>query len=143
MSGDASLHNVCEWVEDLKVKLKTMYDVASGKEAQAKETMKKNHDVHSKSRVLEEGSLALIRISDQGGKLSDVWDGPYEIVRKVTPVTYELAIPNKRKNRVIAYINRLKKWHSPEAIALRVVVHSRRGGRSNLGNFTGCSQYRQ
>ena len=40
MSGDASLHNVWERVEDLKVKLKTMHDIASGKEAQAKETMK-------------------------------------------------------------------------------------------------------
>ena len=77
--------------------------------------------MHSKSRVLEEGSLALMRIPDQCGKLSDVWDGPYQIVRKVTPVTYELAL-NKWKKRVIAHINRLKKWHSPEAIALRVVV---------------------
>ena len=36
-----------------------MYDIASGKEAQAKETMEKNDDLHSKSRVL--------RSPDQGG----------------------------------------------------------------------------
>ena len=86
-----------------------MYDIASGKLAQAKEIMKM---CIKKSRVLEKGSLTFMRIPDQGRKLSDVWDGPYEIVRKVTPVTYELAIPNKRKKRVIAHINRLKNYQN-------------------------------
>ena len=122
VSGGASLLSVCEWVEDLKIKLKTMHDIAGVKEAQAKQSMKKNYDVHAKPRELEEGSLALLRIPEQGGKLSDIWDGPYEIARKISPATYELALPNRTKKKVIAHINRLKKWHSPEAIALRVIV---------------------
>ena len=63
-----------------------------------------------------------MRTPDLVGKVSDVWNGPYEIIGKVTPVTYELAVPNRRSKRLIAHINRLKKWHGPEAIVLRVLV---------------------
>ena len=83
----------------------------------------------------------MLRIPEQGGKLSDIWDGPYEIARKISPVTYELALPNRRKKKVIAHINRLKKWHSPEAIALRVIVADEEDAdnsqTSNVAHSTG------
>ena len=92
-----------EWIAQLRDKLKTMQEIACEKESQAIVTMKKNYDVNAKPREYEERTLALLRTPDLGGKLSDMWDGPYEIIRKVTPVTYELAVPNRRSKRLIVH----------------------------------------
>ena len=113
ISGDVALHDVCQWVAELRTKLKLMQEIACKREVQAKTIMKRNYDTTSKPRELEIGSSALMRIPDLGGKLSNTWDGPYEVIRKVTPVTYELAVPNKRK----------KKSHSTYQ-QIKEVVHS-------------------
>ena len=38
----------------------------------------------------------LVRTPDLRGKLLDIWDGPYEVKRKITDITYELAVPSRR-----------------------------------------------
>lgn len=39
------------------------------------------------------------------------WQGPYEVQRKVGPVTYEIEIPSRNQPLQIFHINMLKKWH--------------------------------
>ena len=64
----------------------------------------------------------MISTPDMEGKLSDLWDGPYEVIRKVSPVVYELAVPSRRSKTLVAHVNRLKAWKNPEAHVLRVVM---------------------
>lgn len=67
--------------------------------------------------------MVLVRTPDLEGKLEDLWDGPYEVTRKISPVTYQLAVPHRRSKSMVAmHVNRLKEWHTPEASVMRVVV---------------------
>ena len=54
--------------------------------------------------------------------MSDLWDGPYEVIRKVSSVVYELAVPSRRSKSLVAHVNRLKLWKNPEVHVLRVVM---------------------
>ena len=40
--------------------------------------------------------LVLVRTPNLSGKLDDLWDGPFKITRKISSVTYELAVPDRR-----------------------------------------------
>ena len=55
-------------------------------------------------------------------KLEDIWEGPYEITRRISTVTYELAVPTRRTKKRVIHINMLKAWKSPEASVFRVIV---------------------
>ena len=44
------------------------------------------------------------------------------MIRKVSSVVYELAIPSRRSKSLVAHVNRLKLWKNPEAHVLRVVM---------------------
>ena len=64
----------------------------------------------------------LVRTPDLAGKLEDIWEGPYEITRRISSVTYELAVPTRRTKKRVVYINMLKAWKSPEAPVFPVIV---------------------
>ena len=78
LSCDASFQDVFEWVAKLRKELRMMHDITSQKEVQAKCAMKKQYDSQARPRQLVEGTLALVRTPELGGKLSEMWDGPYE-----------------------------------------------------------------
>ena len=99
-----------------------MSDIVVGKEQKAKEQMKKGYDKHAVEREFSVGNMVLVRTPDLEGKLSDLWDGPYEVIRKVSSVVYELAVPSRRSKSLVAHVNRLKLWKNPEAHILRVVM---------------------
>ncbi len=55
--------------------------------------MKDTYDKKSRPKELDVGSMVLMRVPGLVGKLDDSWDGPYKVVDKISPVTYQLAIP--------------------------------------------------
>ena len=100
--------NVVEWIDDLRGKMHTIDGDSTGKEELAKTPMKTQYDNKAKPRKFSEGSLVLIRIHDLIGKLEDCWDGPFEMIRNITNVTYELAVLRRRSKKRVAHINMLK-----------------------------------
>ena len=111
-----------EWVNKLSERLKEMMQVVCEKERLAKERMKKHYDKNAKLREFNEGALVLVRTPDLAGKLEDIWEGPYEITRRISSVTYELAVPTRWTRNRVVHINMLKAWKSPEAPVFRVIV---------------------
>lgn len=122
LSGDIPQSNAVEWVDQLRERLSVMAEAVRRKEGVAKEKMKKQYDKQAVCREFSVGTLVLVRTPDLHGKLSDLWDGPYEVTRKVSPVTYELAVPHRRSKSMIAHVNRLKRWNNLEASVMRVVI---------------------
>ena len=122
VSGDLRQTNAVEWVNEVREKMSMMKELMDVKEAKAKQAMKKGYDKKATNRAFEEGSLVLVRTPDLEGKLADLWDGPFEVTRIISPVTYQLAVPHRRSKCMVAHINRLKEWHTPEASVMRVVV---------------------
>ena len=71
---------------------KEMMQVVCEKERLAKERMKKHYDKNAKLRDFNEGELVLERTPELAG-LEYIWEAPYEITRRISTVTYELAVP--------------------------------------------------
>ena len=51
-------------------------------------------------------------------KLLAQWHGPYPILRRLSPVNYEVDMYDKKKRRRIFHINMLRKWHTPSAVSM-------------------------
>ena len=83
---------ICEWVEELRNKLKIIRDSVGGKKARAKQKMKERHDISARERKFVEGDTVLIRTPGMSSKLDEAWDGHYEVLRAVNRVAYEIAV---------------------------------------------------
>ena len=84
--------------------------------------MKSMYDKRAKERELVEGQMVLTKIPLLGSKLDDAWDGPYEVIRKISNTNYEIAVPHHRAKTKIVHINNLKTWKQEEARVYRIVV---------------------
>ena len=102
--------------------METIRDSVRGKEARAKQKVKERYDRSARERKFVEGDMVLIRTPGMSSKLDEAWDGPYEVLRAVNKVTYEIAVPGCRSKRKIVHVNRCKQWHPAEASVLRIVV---------------------
>ena len=58
-------------------------EVVEEREKVAKDKMKKYYDRNVKKRDFDEGNLILVRTPDLQGILEDVWEGPYEVQKKI------------------------------------------------------------
>ena len=64
------------------------------------------------------GDQVLILLPTSTRKLMASWQGSYGITTKVTPVTYEVNMHDKRKKKRIFYVNMLKEWNMPTTLCL-------------------------
>ena len=131
LSGDLKDMSTIDWINQLRERLSDLADIVCDRESKAKAKMKAQYDKHTTLRSFDPGTLVLVRTPDLRGKLAEIWDGPYEVTRKITHLTYELAVPSRRSKTMVAHINMLKAWHSPEAKVLRVIVAEDNGGESD------------
>lgn len=66
--------------------------------------------------------MVLVREPGLSSKFSDNWSGPYEVTKKVSLATWELATPTTvRKTRTL-HTNMLKPWHTSDARVSRVLA---------------------
>ena len=109
-SGEMQTKNVVEWTDDLGGKMHAMIEIVQENEELAKACMKIQYDKKANPRGFSNDTLVLIITPDLIGKLKDCWDSPFEIIRKIINVTYELAIPSRRSKKRVSHINMLKEW---------------------------------
>ena len=55
-------------------------------------------------------------------KLSEAWEGPYEILKKVSAVNYAIGVPGNNKRGKVIHVNNTKKFVQCAAHVLRLVV---------------------
>ena len=61
------------------------------------------------------GERVLVLLPTSTKKLLAQWQGPYPVLRKVGPVTYEVDMFDRTKRRRILHVNMLRKWYTPLA----------------------------
>ena len=102
--------DIISWVRENMERVENIADNITGKQAEATTRRKDKRDKYSKSRELEPGTQVLYRTPGMNAKLTDSWEGPYLIDKKLGPVTYSITVEgNKRKK--IAHINTLKEYN--------------------------------
>lgn len=79
---------------------------------QSQAQQKEWYDKAARACSFQSGEKVLLLLPTSENKLLAKWQGPYEVKRKVGPVTYENEIPSRSQPLQVFHINMLKKWHS-------------------------------
>ena len=103
---------ISTYVVQMRNKLAEMSDLVQKHARRAQVRQKEHYDRTAKHRSLEVGDKALVLLPLSHNRLKMKWNGPYEVVRKVTPVNYELKLSDRRNDTRVYHVNMLKKWHS-------------------------------
>ena len=114
--------DVGEWLSDVKARMCEMSELVSTREGKAKLAMKKYYDRTATVKTFEPGNMVLVRKPILQGKLNTSWEGPYEIDKQISPVTYSVQVPGKPHKCKVLHCNLLKKWTTPAARIHRVIV---------------------
>ena len=128
LDGDCEAAGTGEWLIALKQQMAEMSKVVSEWEKLAKCKMKQVFDRTAKSKSFEVGDLVLVRKPGLKKKLGDSWDGPYEILEKISPLNYKIKPPGGSRRSKVLHVNMLKKWSTPVTRIHGVaVVHEEEG----------------
>ncbi|XP_038123256.1 uncharacterized protein LOC119795417 isoform X2 [Cyprinodon tularosa] len=69
------------------------------------------YDRHARERELKTGQKVLVLLPSGPSKLLAKWQGPYTVIKRAGPVTYEIACPEKQKSKQLLHVNLLKEYH--------------------------------
>ncbi len=105
------IHTVCgTYVLRMREKMDSMAELVHITMAKSQQQQKSWYDQSSRQRTLTPGQKVLLLLPTSDSGLLAKWQGPYEILRKVGPVNYELYLPDRRKKNQVFHINLLKPW---------------------------------
>ena len=130
--GDGEDCSVSEWLVEVKEKMSMMAELVSDREKVAKQRMKAYYDKGAKIKSFIVGEKVLVRRPALHGKFDKAWDGPFEVEKVVSPVTYlikRLGHSSKSKN---IHSNLLRKWVTPIDSVSRVAFVLEEDGESQV-----------
>ena len=117
--------SVGEWLLSVKARMLEMSEIVSDRELKAKQNMKKFYDKSARVKSFSAGEMVLVRKPGLHSKLGDSWEGPYQIERQVSPVTYKIQVPGKPNQSKLLHCNMLRRWTTPAAKIHRVAAISK------------------
>ena len=83
----------------------------------AQDKQKRWYDANARQRQFEIGDQVLILLPTSTRKLLAEWQGPYQIVKKVGEVNYQVDMHDKRKRKRILHVNMLRPWCMPNEVS--------------------------
>ncbi|XP_075753964.1 uncharacterized protein LOC142818437 [Pelodiscus sinensis] len=104
------------YIIHLREKLRQLGEFAKANlwEAQVRQTQ--YYDQRARFWEFNPGDRVLLLLPIRESKLLARWQGPYEVVRRIGPVDYELKMKGGRRETKVYHVNLLKKWHPREAM---------------------------
>ena len=106
---------VSDFLDSLRTRLRIAWEHASDLETIAKQRGKQYHDRKAKERVFAPGDKILV-FEPGPHKLDVQWAGPYEVLKKVTDVTYLVSTPDRRKKTRTYHVNGIRAWLEPATV---------------------------
>ena len=106
-----------DWLLKLRDDLDKMRKLAADKQATTLERTKRWHDQTIKTITFSPGNLVLVFTPVITGrkesKLQDRWEGPFEVIQQVSPVTYHVDTQDRRKRIKTVHVTAMKVWLPP------------------------------
>ncbi len=102
--------SIVKFVLEMRNRLERYREEAKENLQQAQASQKKWYDQQARFRKLQPGQKVLLLLLTSTSKLLAKWQGPYTVIRKMGPVTYEILHPDKRKSHQTYHVNLLKEW---------------------------------
>ena len=122
VEGDVDVCKVGDWLVSVKAKMGEISELVSDREAKAKASMKLHYDKSASVKCFKVGDMVLMRKPVRKKKMDCAWQGPFEVEKVVSPVTYALKLPGRSCKPKIVHCNLLKIWHTPAEALHRVMV---------------------
>ena len=110
-ADEKSNESVVSYILAIQDKLASMADLVGENMKKAQETQKHWYDLNAREKTLEPGEGVLILLPTSSNKLLAQWQGPYTVEKRVSNVTYQVDMCNKRKRHRVFHINMLRQWH--------------------------------
>ncbi|KAL1246972.1 hypothetical protein QQF64_034274 [Cirrhinus molitorella] len=104
---------IVQYVLEMRDRLEHYQEQARENLKEAQKAQKTWYDQNARQRQLQPGQKVLLLLPTSANKLLTKWQGPYTVVRKMGPVTYEIHHPDKGKAKQTYHINLLKEWKEP------------------------------
>ena len=111
-ADEKSDESVVSYVLSIQERLTKMAELVKDNMEKAQE---KWYDLNARERSFEVGEKVLVLLPTSTHKLLAQWQGPYDVVKKINKVIYEVEMQNKRKRLRRFHINMLRKWYEPLA----------------------------
>ena len=129
LEGETEDTNVSEWLLNVRAQMVEMAVAVSNRERKAKADMKRFYDKSAKVKKFCEGEMVLVRMPGLHSKMGDSWEGPYQIEKQISPVTYKIQVPSNQK---LLHCNMLRQWTMPAAKIHRIVAISEEESESEV-----------
>ena len=114
LAGPTPDHQYCpiEYVEDLHKNMSEIFSQAYQNTQKEQGRMKLNYDIKQYGKPFEKGQkvylLTPFKKPGLASKLVYSWEGPYEIVERLSHANYIIAKPHARVKKQVVHYNRLK-----------------------------------
>uniref|UniRef100_A0A3P9KG95 Gypsy retrotransposon integrase-like protein 1 n=1 Tax=Oryzias latipes TaxID=8090 RepID=A0A3P9KG95_ORYLA len=140
-STKTSERGVIQFVLEMRERLAKYREEAEVNQREAQRSRKTWYDQQARHRELLPGQKVLLLLPSCTSKLLAKWQGPYTILRRMGPVTYEVHHPDKKKEKQTYHVNLLKEWkeganHPTEKSLLVRAVKTEEDLDSDLGALT-------
>lgn len=103
---------VLHYVLQMREKMEQLSQLVHQNMEKAQVRQKHSFDKQARARVFQPGQEVVLLLPTSDNKLLTRWQGPFKVLRKMGPTTYEIATPHHRKKKQTFHVNLLKEWHS-------------------------------
>ena len=103
---------IAEYVVTMRDRLQEMTELVQTNLERSQSKQKRHYDRGTRHRSLDPGDQVLVLLSNVHNRLKLEWVGPHKVLRRVTPVDYEVEMSGRRKEKRVYHINLLKQWHT-------------------------------
>lgn len=93
----------------MRDRLEKMSELAQSHMAEAQQQQKSWYDQSARQRSFNPGQKVLVLLPSDDNKLLAKWQGPFEIMQKLGPTTYQVSTPEQSRSSRVLHIN-LKEW---------------------------------
>ena len=114
-ASSKSSKSIASYVLTMQEKLAKMSELARENLVKAQQQQKQWYDQNARDQEFQVGECVLVLLPTSTKKLLVQWQGPYPVLRKVGPATYEVDRFDRTKRRRILHVNMLWKWYTPSA----------------------------
>ena len=94
--GEDASRSALQQIVEMRNNLKIAWEVAQDNLAQTQGKQKDRYDRKVKPREFEGGQKVLVLLPTETSKFLAKWHGPYEVIRRVSEVDYEVETPDRK-----------------------------------------------
>ena len=114
---EASEESVVSHILSMREKMEKMAGIVKDNLRTAQARQKHWYDRNARMRELMPGEQVLILLPTTTNKLQAQWQGPYQVVKRVSKVDYLVNLHDRRKKNRVYHVNMLRKFEMPTASA--------------------------